>query len=126
MSEGRQPGVPRGGVAAPMSASKFSPLAEDKEKEVTSKIDDAEDKSNSSEEISNKDETETPSHTPEQVAKWVKYHEDVKNYMIRYAAYHAGLQAQKNVEEALAMRAAQAAIITAQHMTMDPPRNKRM
>eukprot|EP01064_Diplonema_japonicum_P010419 TRINITY_DN17683_c0_g1_i1.p1 TRINITY_DN17683_c0_g1~~TRINITY_DN17683_c0_g1_i1.p1 ORF type:complete len:149 (+),score=31.31 TRINITY_DN17683_c0_g1_i1:46-492(+) len=54
----------------------------------------------------------------EQHAEWVQYYDDIKNYMIRYAAYHAGLRAQRNVEEALALRAAQAAVATAQHISV--------
>eukprot|EP01059_Diplonema_ambulator_P016056 TRINITY_DN27336_c0_g1_i1.p1 TRINITY_DN27336_c0_g1~~TRINITY_DN27336_c0_g1_i1.p1 ORF type:complete len:135 (+),score=21.29 TRINITY_DN27336_c0_g1_i1:44-448(+) len=61
----------------------------------------------------------------ENYAEWVKYYEDVKQYMIRYAAYQAGLRAQRNVEEALALRAAQAAVATAQHISIFETRNPR-
>ncbi|KAJ9452780.1 hypothetical protein DIPPA_34161 [Diplonema papillatum] len=50
------------------------------------------------------------------VVEWTRYYADLRDYMIRYSGHHAGQQTQRSVEEQFALRAAQAAVATAQHI----------
>ena len=95
MSEGRTAGIPDGGAQPPIIDTKFNPLGDRSkvETETTEKKEPDSESSNGADANENdeNDNSRKSTHTPEQVAQWVKYQEEVKNYMIRYAAYHVCL-----------------------------------